>query len=74
MGRKPINQEFFDNNLDKWALAGNVASESVMGATVREFATMYNEEEFYRFLIDNSVLFAKHLPMKEWKRYFKVKA
>ena len=68
--RKPITQGFFDQNLDLWALAGRVSVQVVDGAPVREYATLFSEEEFYEFVCRHPEIFSRYLPMNEWKQAF----
>ena len=50
LGRKPITQGFFDQNLSVWELAGRISVQSIYNISVREYATLYTEDEFYRFV------------------------
>ncbi len=70
LGRINITANFFKDNLDLWATAGNIAAEPIQGATVRDFATLYNEAEFYDFLQKNQRPFTNHLPLQEWRKIF----
>lgn len=50
VGRPPINQAFFDDNLPKWGLSGRICTTLVGGVYIRNYATIYNEKEFYTFV------------------------
>lgn len=74
MGRKTITQGFFDQNLDKWELAGKICLRMIDGVPIREYATIYNEREFYAFVKKHPEVFASYLPMTTWDRMFKTSA
>ena len=69
--RLPITQGFFDKNLAQWDIAGRVCSERAQGATVREFATLYTEAEFYPLILAHRKVFTKHLAMRDWQKLFR---
>lgn len=74
VGRKPITQGFFDNNLGKWDVAGQISLQIVDGIQVREYATVFNQAEFYRFIDEHPKLFARFLPMGNWAKLFSMRA
>ena len=73
LDRKPITQGFFDNHLEKWALAGRIAVQVIDGAPVREYATLFSEAEFLVFVKKHPEVFTRYLPMKTWNQMFRVK-
>ena len=73
LDRKPITQGFFDNHLEKWALAGRISVQGIDGAPVREYATLFSEAEFIAFVRAHPKVFTRYLPMKTWDQMFRVK-
>ncbi len=70
LGRKPITQGFFDQNLSVWELAGRISVQSIYNISVREYATLYTEDEFYRFVCQHPDVFGRYLTMAMWKKHF----
>ena len=70
LGRKPITQGFFDQNLSAWELAGRISVQSIDNISVREYATLYTEGEFYRFVCQHPDVFGRYLTMGMWKKHF----
>lgn len=74
LGRQPITQGFFDQNLSKWELAGQVSNEVIDSGSVRDYACLFSEYEFHKFILHHREVFSKYLPISTWNRHFKVKA
>ena len=68
--RKPITQGFFDQNLNLWELAGRICSQNINNISVRDYATIYTEDEFYRFVCQNPDVFGLYFTMTIWKQHF----
>lgn len=73
VGRGEITQGFFDQNLSKWELAGRVSVQLVRGIEIREYATVFNEAEFYEFVRSNPQVFNRYMSMATWHKIFKVR-
>lgn len=70
-GRKPITQGFFDRNLNLWDLAGRICVQTVDNIPVREYATLFTEQEFYQFVKQHPEVFERYMPMSAWSRHFR---
>lgn len=70
LGRKPITQGFFDKNLNVWDLAGRIVVEEIENIPIREYATLYSEDEFYRFICQHPDVFGRFLTLAMWKKHF----
>ena len=70
LGRKPITQGFFDKNLNVWDLAGRIVVEEIENIPIREYATLYSEDEFYRFICQHPDVFGRFLKHAMWKKHF----
>ena len=73
VGRPRIAPGFFDNQLANWELAGRVALQEIDGIQIREYATLFNQAEFYEFICKHRAIFSRYLPMLTWHRLFKAK-
>lgn len=71
LNRKPITQGFFDLNLTCWSLAGQVSSIIIDKFPVLEYATLFDEQEFYQFVLKHPKSFSTHIPMSRWRQMFR---
>ena len=70
LGRKPMTQGFLDQNLSVGELAGRISVQTINNGYVREYATLYTEDEFYRFVCQHPDVFGRYLTMAMWKKHF----
>ena len=70
LGRTPITQGFFDKNLNVWDLAGRIAVAEIENIPIREYATLYKDDEFYRFICQHPDVFGRFLTLAMWKKHF----
>ena len=70
LGRKPFTQGFCDQILSVWELAGRISVQTINNGYVREYATLYTEDEFYRFVCQHPDVFGRYLTMAMWKKHF----
>ena len=73
-GRPEFSPRFFPDNLANWELAGRVSVQMIDNYQVREYATLFSEPEFYRFLKQHPQVFGRYLPMANWRKHFSRKS
>lgn len=61
-GRPKLTTGFFDNRLELWQKVGAICNEKIDGSYVRDYATIYTEDEFRVIVVQHKSLFTKHVP------------
>jgi hypothetical protein len=74
VGRPVFTENFFRKNYAIWALSQMVCAEVIAKTAVRDYATLYSEQEFYTLVLKHPDVFARHIPMPRWDKAFKVQA
>lgn len=61
-GRPRLTKGFFNNRLDTWQKVGAICNEKIDGSYIRDYATLYTEDEFRSIVVSYKPLFVKHVP------------
>lgn len=74
VGRPVFTENFFRKHYGVWALTQVVCTEVIDRTTVRDYATLYSEQEFYALVQQHPAVFIRGIPMQLWDKAFKVQA
>lgn len=54
-----------------WRKAYLLGSQLIENIPVREYATLFDQQEFYNFTLPHMYVIEKYVPLKDWQRMFR---